>query len=81
MTAGAPTDDYAARMSTPGEDPDDRGPAGAEAPVGPQEQREPREKDSLEAVGLGPRKMLILLLLVIAAAFVYFVLLGGEARS
>ena len=68
-------------MSTPGEDPDDRGPAGASVPPGPQEPREPREKDSLEAVGLGPRKMLILLLLVIAGAFVYFVLLGGEARS
>lgn len=71
-------------MSTPGEDPDDRGPAGAGVPPGtqePREPREPREKDSLEAVGLGPRKMLILLLLVIAGAFVYFVLLGGEARS
>lgn len=68
-------------MSTPGEDPDDRGPAGAGVPPGTQEPREPREKDSLEAVGLGPRKMLILLLLVIAGAFVYFVLLGGEARS
>ena len=67
-------------MSTPGEDPDDRGPAGAPEPVAAREPRESRQKDSLESVGLGPRKMLILLLLVIAGAFVYFVLLGGEPR-
>ena len=50
-------------------------------PPAPRSRREPRERDSLEAVGLGPRKMLILILLVIAGAFVYFVLFGGEARS
>ena len=51
------------------------------APAAPREPREPREKDSLESVGLGPRKMALLILLVIAGAFVYFVLLGGEART
>lgn len=68
-------------MSTPGEDPDDRGTADRVEPGEAGEPREPREKDSLEAVGLGPRKMLLLILLVIAGAFIYFVLLGGEARS
>ena len=68
-------------MTTPGQDPDDRGPADPGEPQETRAPREPREKDSLEAVGLGPRKMLLLILLVIAGAFVYFVLLGGEARS
>lgn len=54
-------------------------PTEPEKPKSDQKSKPP--KGSLESYALGPRVLGFLVLAIIAGAFIYFVLLGGEAHN